>query len=57
MLAYEIVLRELIEVKREELITTGMTKGLNSDEVLTISQELDLLLNMYQLITALFVSF
>ncbi|MFE8699759.1 Spo0E family sporulation regulatory protein-aspartic acid phosphatase [Cytobacillus sp. FJAT-54145] len=38
-----------IDQKRELLIKTGLTKGLTSPETLKISQDLDSLLNKYQL--------
>ncbi|MDT8862833.1 aspartyl-phosphate phosphatase Spo0E family protein [Alkalihalobacillus sp. MEB130] len=42
-------LRNLIEKKRIELIELALIKGLSSHAVLTVSQELDTLLNHYEI--------
>jgi flagellin-specific chaperone FliS len=41
---------EQINSIRSSMIQTGLNKGLNSDETITISQQLDKLLYTYQLL-------
>jgi hypothetical protein len=45
-------LADAIQLKRDEMIAIGLSKGLRSEETLKCSQELDRLLNMYVLITS-----
>jgi len=40
---------QTIELKRKELIELGKTNGLTTDKTVKCSQELDRLLNIYQL--------
>ncbi|MBM7661314.1 hypothetical protein JOC85_002086 [Bacillus mesophilus] len=44
-------LAEAIQVKRDEMIQIGLSKGLRNEETVRCSQELDRLLNMYVLST------
>ncbi|WP_246942061.1 Spo0E family sporulation regulatory protein-aspartic acid phosphatase [Bacillus pinisoli] len=44
-------LAEAIQVKRDEMIHIGITKGLRNEETIRCSQELDELLNLYCQIT------
>ncbi|NRD77131.1 aspartyl-phosphate phosphatase Spo0E family protein [Bacillus sp. BRMEA1] len=39
-------LYELIETLRKRMISAGMSKGFTSEETISLSQELDLLLNL-----------
>lgn len=41
------ILIQLIEEKRIAMIAVGIEKGLNSEETIKLSKELDLLLNEY----------
>jgi hypothetical protein len=41
------ILIQLIEEKRMAMIAVGIEKGLNSEETIKLSKELDLLLNEY----------